>query len=261
MKIFKLKIFAMITMTALLWSCQTEQIVADEVTSSKKKPLPDGIPSDGDDVYEFAKSRYTHNGKVITDTLQIINMLSSASGLHIDETGNNKQIFVTDQELQSFENTTEKNTAYRTAVLDGDNYLHYFFEVSKQDGTYKTLFYFSIVGPRIYGNVGGFGIHTYTKVGTNAPELAGFVSDASYSLSAYMYNQGSTSESRYTDINVKNTTRYNRRVKFISEDGRTVTRDLSSRTHTVFRAGSTSTSKTFAGLSNFKIKRHESIKL
>ena len=254
----------MIAMTALLWSCQTEQIVADEVTSSKKKPLPDGIPSDGDDVYEFAKSRYTHNGKVITDTLQIMSMLSSARGLHIDETGNNKQIFVTTQERDSFDNTTEKNAAYRTAALDGDNYLHYFFETSyyvkAQDWT--QLLYFNIVGPRLYSNTADFNVQGYTKDGTanpTGPSSATFTTGST--ISQYMYDSSTALPYRNTDINVYNTTRYKRRVKFYSENLDLVTRDLAPSGRVTLRAASGPGKYTFAGLAAFKIKRHESIKL
>ena len=251
----------MIATTALLWSCQTEQIVADEVTSSKKKPLPDGIPSDGDDVYEFAKSRYTHNGKVITDTLQIMSMLSSARGLHIDETGNNKQIFITRQERESFDNTTENKSANRTVALDGDNYLHYFFEikVTSPNTEIDILNYVNVVGPWLYYNQASFQVQRFYQ--TTGTPFGYESSENTTNLSEYMYNSNIGVENRNTDINVHNTTRYKRRVKFISEGGDIVSRDLASRSSLTLRAASTKTSKTFAGLSNFKIKRHESIKL
>lgn len=264
MEIFKLKHLVIIVVASLLWSCQAEHAFSDEVTSSKKKPLPYGIPSDADDVYEFDKSTYTHNGKVITDTLKIMNMLSSASGLHIDETGYNKQIFVTSEERESFDNTTENNEANRIAALDGDNYLHYFFEISyyvrAQDWT--QLLYVNVVGPKLYSNTADFTVHGYIKESTGNPYGPNSGTFANgLTLSQYMYDSSTALPNRFTDINVKNTSRYKRRVKFISEDGRTVSRDLASRTYTTFRAASWPGRQTFAGIAAFKVKRHESIKL
>ena len=70
----------MLISASLFWSCQTEETLTKVATISKKVPAPDGVPSDADDVYEFAKSTYYHNNTVITDTLLINKCLQPQMG-------------------------------------------------------------------------------------------------------------------------------------------------------------------------------------
>jgi hypothetical protein len=66
---------------------------------------------------------------------------------------------------------------------------------------------------------------------------------------------------RNTDINVYNTTRYKRRVKFYSENLDIVTKDLAPGGKVTLRAASYPGRWVFNGVAGFKVKRHESIKL
>ncbi len=246
----------------LLWSCQTEQAITNDVAATtKKQPLPDGIPSDADDQYEFAKSKFYHNEELITDTITIKNMLANAKGLHIDETGYNKKIFLTNQELETFENTTENPANKSTAALDGDNYLHYFYEVHYQRNPALGIdyfYYFNIVGPRTYSTTGAK-VDAYHS-GTLEPFFVASYTSG-YGIDYYLVWDGETNFTKSSTINVVNTTRYSRRVTFTSLDARTILRDISSKGRIEIQVNSTIYATSCAGISGFKIKSHSSQKL
>jgi hypothetical protein len=167
MKKFKIIIALLIVITSQ-YSCQSEEIVAAKgVTQVKKTPLPDGIPSDADDMYEFDKSQYYHNNKLLTDTTQIKNLLNNCRLLHID--GTKKTICVTDQEkaLLNQKLNIDNNISAKTNALDGDNFMHYFYEIHRDNssGVGSEFYYFNKTGPHYINAVGNnFTVHFYKRL-------------------------------------------------------------------------------------------------
>lgn len=256
----------------LLWSCQTEQAFSNAVATSKKIPLSDGRPSRADDQYEFATSKYYHNNELITDTITIKNMLATARGLHTDETGIKKQIFVTDQELNAFQGASENSTNTAKAALDGDDYLHYSYEATWDNGNLYTFFYFNITGPASYNVTNAFirvqRYYSYPK--TAAPTfldstLSGASGTYSSTIGGYLAPVPANIWDGFYQINIINTTRYSRRVYFTSTAAtgyKSIMYDIApGGRRTAYGAATQLLGYGFGGLNNFDIRAHSSRKL
>ena len=272
MKIFNIKYFAVVILTVLLWSCQTEQIVSDEIVATKKIPLSDGRPSEADDVNDFKNLQYYHNDKVLNDTIEIKNLMSKARAINI--VGNRREIFVTEQEASVFKNKTNSLNTSRSAALDGDDYLHYFYEVSRSpnSGDYYYYNYFSTKGTQDYSvEKNAVRIHVYKveKIFVNIYDpifandfLTGSKPAAEQKINFYL--KGNTSNNIYYTVNIRNTTLYNRKVTFESASGKFVYVTVNAGTQTAISGSATgSDPRTFKfnGVSDFVILKHSSNKI
>lgn len=175
-------------------------------------------------------------------------MLATANGLHIDETGYKKQIFVTKQEREDFDAATEITANRATAALDGDNYIQYFYEFftkANQSDNFDTLRYFSRVGPHTYYDTYSYSVNAYKRtLTTGDPVLVGSFT-FSTTLNGY-YN--TNSYDNFFQINVFNTTKYKRRVKFKSFADKIISRDVNSGAYFTL-SGDCSDSFQFTGVS------------
>lgn len=292
MKIFKLKYFVILMALGFLWSCQTEDVVANShgaVAGIKKHYERDGIPSDSDDQYEFSKSQYYHNNILLTDTIQIANLLSNARLLNID--GARKDICVTDQEAtllnQKLNISTSKtgaNTA--TAALDGDPYLHYFYEVTRSgpDNRNYEFVYFNILGPHTHSSTtpryytinyfqraGSSGDPIYKRDFNSATMANGTAfqnlylvlsnSNASDNLGVkphFVTTGGLTDFDMMFTINIHNTTRYTRNVEIEGIGGAMVRISIPAKSRKPLHGSNNSSMgsnpRIFNGINNFTIK-------
>ena len=231
-----------------LWSCQSEDVVANSPapkTEIKKHFELDGIPCDADDYYEFSKSQYYQNNKLLIDTLQIKKLLSNARLLQID--GTRKDICVTDQEVNMLNQKLKipTSTSAKTDALDGDNYLQYFYEIARYDKTRPTVYcefmYFSIVGPHTHSSAllnaesyqfsyctrtGLSGSPTYVKDyntaimtgGSNFRDLYQLLSNCENTNAWLPESKLEHFDVNYT-INVVNHTRFTRSVEIVADNG------------------------------------------
>jgi hypothetical protein len=116
----------------MLYSCQTEDVI-NSAPSNIHKPA-DGIPSRYDDQFEFSKKSYFANNKLITDTLEIKELLNKA--VLTEEDGNRIQIYFDRSELAKHgiiegvkSNSNDENiNSDNKASSDADDHLTYFFE-------------------------------------------------------------------------------------------------------------------------------------
>jgi hypothetical protein len=264
----------------LLWSCQMEDVVTNSpnaIAARKKQPLPDGVPSEADDVFEFDKTQYYHNGVLIKDTTQIKEMVSNCRAMLID--GNRKDVYVTEQEATVVNNDYEalqsKNASNKAvAAIDGDNYLHYFYEVSDYientpQGTFTDYTYFSLLGPNTYNIPKTITYSSYTKESSAINPVANFLNlvnpNASIRdyLSAQVWfisNQYKFGDLYFT-INVRNTTRFKRKVHFQSEDNRHIYYTVLSGRSLNLNGSQINNIFRFAGAYNFRILFHNSQKI
>ena len=264
----------MIITVSLLWSCQTESIVADEVVVTKRKPLLDGVPSEADDIYNFKNLQYYHNDKLLKDTTEIKNLMDSARALNID--GNKREIFYTEQEATAFKNKSDVVTSgfgSRTAALDGDDYLHYFYEVyaNPLTGDYYYLRYFSVKGPENYSvEKDAIRIHVYKDKKSsdfNDPELVdNFLTGSQTAAERKMnyYLKGNSGNSIAYTVNIVNTTRYDRKVTFESGSGKFVYITVNAGKQAAINGSATGSDPRtykFNGVSDFAILKHSSNKI
>jgi len=238
MKIFKLKYFVILMVLGLLGSCQMEDVVTNSpnaIAARKKQPLPDGIPSDADDPYEFDKSQYYNNNVRLTDTTQIKNLLNSSRLLYID--GSTKYICTTDQEATLLYQKLNIDTSMssRAAALDGDNYMHYMYEINRDNayGAGNEFYYFNIVGPHYTSDKNiNFYTNVYRRttdnVNTRPTLMPGLTHDGesincyiTTGLCLYIYPYYEQFHCYFT-INCINVTRFTRLVTFEGVSGRKV---------------------------------------
>lgn len=277
MKIFKLKHFLILMALGLLWSCQMEDIVSnspDAIAAIKKQPLPDGVPSPADDNFKFDKTQYYHNGALIKDTTQIKTMVSNCSAMLIS--GNRRDLYVTDKEARVINNEYNglqaKNASNKAAALDGDNYIHYFYETANYNYVtfFRSFYYFSLTGPNTYNVVKSIRIMLFTKTASQSQPVldSEFTSSINSTpnkiiqlLSRDPFNDRPNQELSFT-ININNVTRYKRRVHFLSEDNRNIYFDIiaGQKIEVNGSQGRTGTYG-FNGVGNFKILSHNSEKI
>jgi hypothetical protein len=221
MKQINVKFVALFILMATLWSCQTEQVVSNAVAATtKKQPLPDGVPSDADDYLNFDTKKYFHAGQQIQDTTAIKKMLSQATGVETDE-NNNVNIYLTKAEATDLESranaSNPDNEANKAALVDGDNYLVYFFEINTVRKDYgveinSQKYYANKLGPLNYENT-STNLNWKYYIGTNycCVKVVNV-----YELLNYYYENPSAGVvfNTYYTVNVYNPTRYSRRVYF-----------------------------------------------
>jgi hypothetical protein len=285
MKIFKLKHFLILMVLGLLWSCQIEEEVAAHSSAAvgirKKRFERDGIPSDSDDQYEFSKSQYYHNDKLLRDTIQIANLLSNARLLHID--GTRKDICVTDQEAKAFSaklNLQNNDQNRAAASSDGDNYMQYFYEIARIDTTRPTRYcdflYFTIEGPHKHSSeqaaAENYTFKHYKRTGlTGGPSYvrdwntSGLHADfknlfhlLSYCQDGHTTMVPNTLLNHYEvdfTINVYNTTRFKRNVEIVADNGTVVSFSLLPKAHRSLSGKHYyDVPRKFNGINNFIVK-------
>ncbi len=264
MKNFKIKYFVvLISSILLLLSCQTETVVSDAVAiSTKKVPLPDGLPSAADDVYAFETSQYYLKGKLITDTIVIKDLLKDCKLLFVD--GNRKEIYKTNQEAERFKTVSNNNNINNrgTAALDGDDFIQFYFEIKHtytNAPIYDGLFLFSILGPQSrFSNIRMEVTHL-TQYPNQEPVFVNTTVRAT-NWSFYM-DSAPGQDVRYT-VNVINTSRYRRSLTILSDDGRNITLNIHPGVPIAMngrnlRGGA---DRNFYGNSGFRIKSYSSDK-
>lgn len=264
MKIFKLKYFLILIAFGLLGSCQVENVAfeAPEAIVTKKVPLPDGIPSEADDLYAFEKSQYYREGKLITDTIVIKDLLKDCKLLFVD--GTRKEIYTTNQEAERFKgelNKKNNNNNKATASSDGDEYIQFFYEINRgyTNSDISYLFYFSFLGPQTTSTRETVNLIRYTKSGVQEP-IYSSSNDYYFNFSDYLTG-GYVYDVRYT-INVINTTRYRRTLSINSDDGRYIISYIYPGVLAEYngRHRSNGADKNFNGMGGFKIKDYSTQK-
>jgi hypothetical protein len=207
----------------LLWSCQTEAYVE---SASKSKVVADGgLPSPLTDPYQFDKTQYYYGSQLVSDTLKIKNLMAQAKAIHIDENGKT-YIYVTDAETKAFEAEMTKSendskndqSAEGRAAVSGDKYIHYFFE----SGLYprnqrKAYFEYTQLNGQVLNYPGSYlTFNDYYAENGGTPRFTGTTRG---SLDHYaVFNRNLSTANFFYEINVLNTTRYKRRLVFVSKD-------------------------------------------
>lgn len=240
-----LKLIMMLLALTFQFSCQTEEIIAEKIVAKPKKtPLPYGVPSAATDSYEFDKTTYYHNDILITDTTAIKKMLGDASLIHID--GNRRDICVTDTERNVFENKNFKsNSTEKLAVLTDDRYMHYFYEIARNEKSYnsnvntglKHVYYINFVGPHTLTAIKTIEWHrAIFKNFSTEPETSNLdvlQSNTSWTkLQSFLVNTRISGSLSYAgidyngtdyELNMNNTTKTKRLVSIISNNGKKIT--------------------------------------
>lgn len=216
MKHLKLKVLLYLSIIAFLGSCKVDESIIGN--------SPNAVAANS--TSEFAKNQYYHDGKLLTDTVQIQNLAKNAKVIYVDS----NRVTIFDTEAKYKESVVGLKSARVSANPEESKYMIYHFSAYFKSGSDYLRTIVSVLGP----------VPSYNNDNVRTGKIINYTTKAGGDYSATLKAICGTRPNTALTfaLSVHNPTRYLKLLTLYISDGTTYYVSMPPRNTTVFTANS-----------------------